>query len=478
MMTRAAAVVVIALAAAPSSAFAQTPELEAAADREIVHVAGDLYRFRDGKRHSVFLATRDGIVVVDPQNLYAASWLQSQLQKRFPNTRVSHVVLTHHHAHSAGGTGIFKSVAIAGHENFRGDLAYTSSISSGDYRYVVPPNLTVADRRTIELGGSEVDLVHTGPFHSSDMIAVGFRKERFAYVADSPPINAVPFRFGSMAAKHVVRWLQAVATIECDTMLFSDGTTMPCRAVAELSQYLGAMRAGLLGGFDRGYSQAKAIERLPLAAYRASPHYAGRAQQIAEMYRQIAFRRGDITVAGIANYLPEREPAFCTGFERCEAGGAVPAGSIAATITLGRRFGGQVEFSLSEQFWTTRTRPRYQEETVLRPVVTSGLLRFNLTRSRKLSLLAGVTSVTGYVQGLDRVEGTFIPTGGRHAIRVQDRRTGITAGLELSQPIGPLRVVVPLRFTQINGKRPTFWPSRLNGSAGLGVSFPLFRVLE
>ena len=471
-------VVLAAIAFTPLSAFAQTPELEAAADREIVHVKGDLYRFRSGKQHSVFLATRDGIVVVDPLGLYAASWLNSQLQARFPNSRVRHVVLTHHHAERAGGAGVFKSGNIVGHANFRGALSDISGRSSADYRYVVSPTETVADRRTVTVGDSPVVLVHTGRLHSRDMIAVGFSKERFAFVADPPPLTVAPFTFGPMAARDVVRWLQAVASLDCDTVMFSDGTGMACQSIAALSEYLSAMRAGVLSGYERGYSLNQTIERLPLAAYRGVNDHAGRAQQITEMYRQVQFRRGDLSVTGIANYLPERDPEYCAGYEHCESGGAVPAGSVAALISFGRRFGVQVEVGLSEQFWSSRARPLYQEETALRPFLASGLVRFNLTRSRKLSLLAGVTSIQVDVRGLDRVAGSFVPVGGRHAIRELDQRTGVTAGVELSQPIGPLRLVVPVRFTQINGTRPDFWPSRINGSAGVGISVPLFRVLQ
>src|SRR5687768_16529237 len=101
-----------ATARAATPALAQTPELDAAADRAIVNVAGDLYQFRSGKQYSLFLVTRDGIVVVDPLGLYAASWLNKELQTRFPNNRVRYVVLTHHHAERAGGAGALKPETI------------------------------------------------------------------------------------------------------------------------------------------------------------------------------------------------------------------------------------------------------------------------------------------------------------------------------------------------------------------------------
>jgi hypothetical protein len=437
---------VIFLAAAmvctPAPALAQTPELDAAADRAIIQVAGDLYRFRSGSQHSLFLVTRDGIVVVDPLGLYAASWLNQELRARFPNTRVRYVVLTHHHAERAGGAGVLKPERIVAHESFRSALSDTSSRISVDYRYVIAPQTTFQDRHTITVGGQTIDLIHA--LRSSDL----------------------------------VRWLGAIAGADADTVMFGDGTTMTRDRLAALAEYFGAMRSAVLDGYDRGRSLGSTIDTVRLEAHRTSAHYAGRTQQITDMYRQVRFRRGDIILSGIANYLPEQDSEFCSGYQQCASGGIVPAGTASASLSLGRRFGIQVEVALSEQFYSSRAKPLYDEETALRLFMPSVLMRFNLTRSRSVSLLAGVTSIFGDVKGLDRVQGVFIPTGGRHAIAEADRRTGFTGGLELSQRVGAVRLVVPLRVTSITGDRPDFWPGRLNASAGLGLAIPFFRVLE
>ena len=463
---------------AVTPALAQTPELDAAADRAIVNVAGDLYQFRSGTQSSLFLVTRDGIVVVDPLGLYAASWLNKELQTRFPNSRVRYVVLTHHHAERAGGTGALKPETIVAHQTFRSALSDTSSRTGVDYRYVIAPQVTFQDRHTIELGGQTIDLIHTGPFHSRDSIAVIFKRERLLLAVDPPPVSGVPFAIGSLRAANVVKWLTAVARADVDTVMFGDGTTMPREQIAALSGYLSDMQRAVLHGYERGHSMDKTIDTVRLDTHRTSPHYAARRQQITDMYRQVRFVRGDFIFSGIANYLPEREPQFCAGYNHCESGGVVPAGTATAAISWGRRLGVQVEFVISDQFFASRAKPLYDEETVLRPFLSSGLVRFNVTKSRSVSLLAGLTRFSGDVKGVDRVQGIFIPAGGRHAIQDADVRTGFTAGLEFSQRLGALRLVVPVRVTPLNRSRPNFWPSRLNASAGAGLAIPFFRVLE
>lgn len=470
--------IVSATVCASTSALAQTRELDEAANRSLVRIAGDLYRFSSGNQRSLVLVTRDGIVVVDPLGLYAASWLNKELQTRFPDTRVRYVILTHHHAERAGGGGLLKPETVVAHDNFRAGLSQSSIFASDDYRYVRTPQITFRNRHTIELGGHRIELIHTGPFHSRDSIAVVFTEERILLVSDPPPVNKVPFAIGRLNAANVVTWLNAIARAGVDTVMFGDGTMMTRDAIAGLAAYLSQMRSAVLAGYERGDSLDKTLATVRLEGHRMSPHYAGREQQIADIYRQVRFVRGDIVLSGIANHLPEREPAFCAGFDHCESGGVVPAGTVAGLISFGRRFGFQVEFAISDQFWSSRAKPLYDEESVMRPFLSSGIARYNVTRSRTVSLLAGVTRFHGDVKGVDRVPGLFTPAGGRHRIDYSDVRTGFTGGLEFSQRLGALRLVVPLRVTYINGTRPSFWPSPLNASAGAGLAIPLFRVLE
>jgi hypothetical protein len=307
---------------------------------------------------------------------------------------------------------------------------------------------------------------------------IRFTKERLLFAADAPPLAKAPLDLGPFTAVDVVRWFQAIATIDFDRLLLSDGTMLKREDVAPLAEYFTTMRAGVLRGYERGHSLRRLQDELRLEAYRTSPHYAGRAQQIAAMLRQVSMVRAELTLAGAANYLPQNPPEFCAGFETCSAGGAGPAGTAALSISIGRRIGFQAEVAASEQFWSTRARPLYDEETVLRPFTSAFLFRFNLTRSRSVSLLAGASSHRGDVRGMDRVSGSYVPIGGRHAIRDNDTRQGFIAGIDLSQRLGPFRLVVPIRVTRTRGELPGFWPSRLAASAGAGISLPIFWRLQ
>jgi glyoxylase-like metal-dependent hydrolase (beta-lactamase superfamily II) len=471
----------ISLVLAVLGAFAAPASAQPAgdADREITLVAGNLYRVREGTDYTIFLVTRDGIVLVDPLGLETADWLKTELATRFPDAPVKYVVLTHHHTERATGAAIFSGTAlIVGHETFRDAADVSRRADRGGYRFVPNPRETFTDRYSIELGGQRVDVIHAGPFHSPEMSVVSIPSQRVVFSAEAPPIKTVPFEFGDLTPAVVVRWLDAVANIDFDTLLLSDGTTMAREPIASLAGYLTRMRRDVLAGYERGDSLDQLDRGVTLDPYRKSPHYVARRAQIEAMYERLHFSRLDFAFAALANYIPENPPGYCASFDVCSAGGAIGGGSVAATLFLGRRIGLQGEVALGDQFWSARSRQNFDEEVVFRPTRSSALFRFNLTRSRAVTLLGGFSSTVGDVRGLNRVQGRLIPVGGRHAVRSNEKRNGWTGGLELSKRLGALRLVIPVRATVINGTLPPYWPSRFDVSAGAGIAIPIVRRIE
>lgn len=450
-------------------------------DREIAVLRGDLHVARDGGQQTVFLVTADGIVLVDPMSVVTAQWLADEFATRFPGLPVRYVVLTHHHAERASGSAVFRQTAeIVAHAQFRNALTQTQKRQPHEYRFVSSPTITFTDRRTIEIGGQTVEVIHVGPFHAPDLSVVVFPGERTVFAADPPPLHTVPFAFSSSRPAEVIAWLGAVSSLEFDTIVLSDGNELGREAIAPLAEYLGRLRVEVLRGYQQGLSLEKLQDLLLLEAYRTLPHYAARRDHIAALYRGIRFVRADVTIAAIANYSPRNPPDYCTMYEFCTAGGAAPASSVAATVAIGQRFGVQSELTLSGQFWSARARPLYDEEVVLRPSRIAIFFRYSPLRAGRWSyaLLAGPASTHGDVRGMDRVAGRLVPVGGRHSIAARDVRTSFAAGADLSLRLGRLNLVVPVRVTRIGGDLPAYWPSRFDLHAGAGFSLPFFRRLE
>jgi len=59
--------------------------------RSIEKIAGDVYRFQNNFHYSLVVLTSEGVVVVDPINSDAASWLRDEL-KTLTDKPVSHLI--------------------------------------------------------------------------------------------------------------------------------------------------------------------------------------------------------------------------------------------------------------------------------------------------------------------------------------------------------------------------------------------------
>ena len=64
--------------------------------REITKVAGDVYRFQNKFHFSLVTVTNDGVVIVDPINADAASWLKDNLAT-ITDKPITHLIYSHSH---------------------------------------------------------------------------------------------------------------------------------------------------------------------------------------------------------------------------------------------------------------------------------------------------------------------------------------------------------------------------------------------
>jgi len=458
-------------AAAQPSAPASTPSIRALGD--------DLYDVQLGAEHAMFVVTADSIVVVDPLGVPTAQWLRKEFDQRFPGKPVRYVVSTHHFAERASGNGAFPGASRVAQEEFARALRETPGSNTEKYRYVVGPQQAFKDRLTLKAGDKTIELVHVGPFYSRELSVVVFPWARKVFAVDAPPIHSAPFKFGTLNVSDVVKWLSTVAAIDFDTMLFDDGTTMARDQIVALAGYLARMRAEVVSGYGRGRSLERLQQTTQLDSYRSLPHYAARREQIASMFEQMSYSRVDFVITGLASYIPEDAPEYCNGYASCSSGGALGGASLAATVALGRKYGAQLEVLSSDQFWATRAQSQRDEEVVFRPSRASLLLRYSPLKSAfTYALLAGVSRSWGDVEGMYRITARLAPEGGRHQISRSESRLAYTAGFDLSQRMGPLRLVFPLRITYTTGELPDYWPGAYDAQAGIGLAIPLIRRLQ
>jgi glyoxylase-like metal-dependent hydrolase (beta-lactamase superfamily II) len=135
-------------------------------------VERNLYWVTDGVYNSAFLTTADGVVVFDAPPSIGGNLRRAVDEIAAANgvtNTVTHLVYSHHHADHAGAASLFgPDVARIGHEE-------TKRLLTRDNDPGRPvPEITFADRYTLEVGGERAELAWHGPNHSPDNIYIHF----------------------------------------------------------------------------------------------------------------------------------------------------------------------------------------------------------------------------------------------------------------------------------------------------------------
>ena len=282
--------------------------------REIIHLTGDLYRFRDVRHYGMFLHTQEGIIVVDPTSPDTAAWLKSELDSRF-DVPVRYVIYSHaHNDHAPGGEVFAETATFIGHENMarnlvppadgarllplealadangndgieeseatgffannfaRFDADGNGSLSrremwarrfGGDQTR--PPNVVYRDLASITLGGKTVELHYTGINHTNGMTIPLFVDERMIYTVDHLTPKRLPRV--TLDVGYLPDWLESLKRIEqLDFDYVSPGhESVGTKAdVSEQVRYMNDLIEAVSAAIAAGRSRAAIVESVRL----------------------------------------------------------------------------------------------------------------------------------------------------------------------------------------------------------------------
>jgi len=137
-----------------------------------------------------WLATDDGIVVVDTQYPGSAADCWSGLRERAPSP-LSMVLNTHHHGDHVGGNGVFAEHTdrLVAHANVP-DLMRTSVEEADQQTY---PTETFEDTWSETVGNETLTLRYRGPAHTGGDAIVVFENANVVHVGDLVFNRAYPF---------------------------------------------------------------------------------------------------------------------------------------------------------------------------------------------------------------------------------------------------------------------------------------------
>src|SRR6516165_3307788 len=135
----------------------------------------NVYIFRYNRHQSMFIVTPDGVIVTDPIGLRrpAAQAYIEEIRKITP-APIKYVIYSHpHFDHIAGGQP-FKDqgATFVAHRNAKDRIV---ALNAPD---VVVPDEVVDGMRTINLGGTTLELIYLGKNHSNGNLVMRLPKER------------------------------------------------------------------------------------------------------------------------------------------------------------------------------------------------------------------------------------------------------------------------------------------------------------
>jgi cyclase len=213
-----------------------------------------------------WLATRDGVLVVDSQFPMTAEACITALRQRTP-AAIQALVNTHHHGDHTAGNPAFRPVVkqIVQHE--RCAVAHRAlTETQGAEAQRGRADVTFADRWTVAIGDERVSATHFGAAHTGGDAAIHFERANIVHVGDLV-FNRIPPFIDRPSGGSIVNWLtvlEAVAKKHADAQFIfghakDDLYTGTVRDVTHFRDYLAAALDHVRTGIAAGRSQAEIV---------------------------------------------------------------------------------------------------------------------------------------------------------------------------------------------------------------------------
>ncbi len=174
------------LLAAPATA--QRPPIQT------TKVAGtdNVYIFRNGGHQAMFVVTPEGVIATDPVAYGKPDGGRQYLEeiRKVTDKPVKYVIYSHHHFdHIAGGKAFKDAGAVfIAHRNAAVRLKALKD------PHTVLPDQSFSKFRTVELGGTKLELRYLGVNHSDSTLVMRLPKEKIIFLVDTIPVGQMPAR--------------------------------------------------------------------------------------------------------------------------------------------------------------------------------------------------------------------------------------------------------------------------------------------
>ncbi len=211
-------------------------------DRSIEQVSQSVYRWGSDGQYGAYVATSDGIIVVDGHFCESGTvaWLKSELQKRH-GVPIKYVVLSHDHPdHICNSQNFDENAVIVGHRNIRSHILREGRESA-------VPDVTFEESMDIHLGSLKVTMLYFGPSHSDNLIQVHIPEEKVLVAIDIAKGKSIYPDYRDMDVHSELKVLKILANLEdVDVVLPGHGPVNTQQNFRDSHRFLQALRNEVL----------------------------------------------------------------------------------------------------------------------------------------------------------------------------------------------------------------------------------------
>jgi glyoxylase-like metal-dependent hydrolase (beta-lactamase superfamily II) len=177
---------------------------------------GDVYVWEDVHAlgfltNNLIVITSDGVLVADGQNSPEATKKMVDAIHLLTPQPIKYVVVCSEHGDHTGGNEAFPSTAtFISSPASQASLARQAKTPATNGRKTIVPTQTVADRRILKMGSTEIQILNNGRSHTGGDLEVYLPREKVLFTSESFSSRIFP----SMANAYPSEWIQTVKKLQ------------------------------------------------------------------------------------------------------------------------------------------------------------------------------------------------------------------------------------------------------------------------
>lgn len=161
--------------------------------------------------NNLIVITSDGVLVADGQGTSEAVKKLVDAVKLLTPQPIKYVVVCSEHGDHTGGNEAFPATAtfIASPAS-QASLARSAKTPNNNGRRTIVPTETVADRRILKMGGTEIHILNNGRSHTGGDLQVYLPQEKVLFTSETFSHRVFP----SMANAYPTEWIQTLKRVQ------------------------------------------------------------------------------------------------------------------------------------------------------------------------------------------------------------------------------------------------------------------------